>query len=65
MSARKVALLLRLSQELKEKVANVAKREHRSLNQQIEFILERFLAQATTNVEEERENEGKRRAGKH
>jgi hypothetical protein len=45
MPLRKVALLLRLSHELKQKLAECARHEHRSVNQQIEFILESFFAQ--------------------
>jgi hypothetical protein len=48
MPARKVALLLRLNQELKQKLAEYAKREHRSVNQQIQFILEDFFAQTAS-----------------
>jgi hypothetical protein len=33
------ALLIRISPELKARLAELAKREHRSLNQQIEFML--------------------------
>jgi hypothetical protein len=44
MAERRVAFLLRISQVLKERLAAVAKQEHRSLNQQIEFILESFLS---------------------
>jgi hypothetical protein len=36
--------LLRLRQGTKEQLIEFAKREHRSLNQQIEFILEHFLS---------------------
>jgi hypothetical protein len=36
----KVALLLRISQSLKARLSEIAKREHRSLNQQIEFFLD-------------------------
>jgi hypothetical protein len=42
----RVALLLRIRQELKDRLAGLARREHRSLNQQIEFILETFLSEA-------------------
>jgi len=48
MPERKIAMLLRISQGLKERLAALAKREHRSLNQQIEFILEHFLSDAAT-----------------
>ena len=33
------ALLIRIPPELKNRLAQLAKREHRSLNQQIEFML--------------------------
>jgi len=36
---RIAALLIRISPELKTRLAELAKREHRSLNQQIEFML--------------------------
>ena len=44
MPERKVALLLRLQQGLKDRLVDLAKREHRSLNQQIEFLLEQALS---------------------
>ena len=44
MSERKVALLLRIQQALKDRLTDLAKDEHRSLNQQIEFLLEKALA---------------------
>ena len=47
MSERKVALLLRIQQALKDRLTDLAKREHRSLNQQIEFLLETALSDAT------------------
>jgi hypothetical protein len=43
MPERKSALLLRISQGLKDRLSALAKQEHRSVNQQIEFILEQFL----------------------
>jgi hypothetical protein len=43
MRERRTALLLRIRKDLKGRLSNLAKREHRSLNQQIEFILEQFL----------------------
>jgi hypothetical protein len=46
MPERSAALLLRIRQELKDRLADLAKREHRSLNKQIEFILESFLSDA-------------------
>jgi hypothetical protein len=33
-------LLIRISPDLKEKLIELAKREHRSLNRQIEFLLD-------------------------
>jgi hypothetical protein len=47
MPERKVALLLRIQQALKDRLADLAKQEHRSLNQQIEFLLERALSDAS------------------
>jgi hypothetical protein len=47
MPERRVALLLRIRQALKDRLADLAKREHRSLNQQIEFLLEQSLSDAT------------------
>jgi hypothetical protein len=46
MPERKVALLLRIQQALKDQLTDLAKHEHRSLNQQIEFLLERALSDA-------------------
>ncbi len=34
-------MLIRISASLKAKLADLAKREHRSLNQEIEFLLDR------------------------
>ena len=58
----RVALLLRLRRGLKEQLMEFAKREHRSLNQQIEFILERFLAD--TSHKERNAPQGEQRHGK-
>lgn len=44
MPEHRIALLLRIRRELKEQLVEFARYEHRSLNQQIEFILERFLS---------------------
>ena len=44
MPERKVALLLRIQQGLKDRLTELAKREHRSLNQQIEFLLDQALS---------------------
>jgi hypothetical protein len=61
MPEQKVALLLRLRRELKERLTDVAKREHRSLNQQIEFILEHFLSDAASAPGSEQRAEGRRK----
>ena len=43
MPEKRVALLIRIPSGLKMKLTELAKREHRSLNQQIEFLLERSV----------------------
>ena len=50
MQEKKVALLLRIRQSLKDRLINLAKHEHRSLNQQIEFLLESSFLNASTNL---------------
>jgi hypothetical protein len=54
MPERKVALLLRIQQGLKDRLADLAKREHRSLNQQIEFLLEQALSDALKKLQDDR-----------
>jgi hypothetical protein len=54
MPERGAALLLRIRQGLKDRLAELAKREHRSLNKQIEFILESFLSDASNRQPNER-----------
>ncbi len=63
MAERRVALLLRIRRELKEQLVDFAEHQHRSLNQQIEFILERFLADVASKAREEagEEHHGKKR----
>jgi hypothetical protein len=66
MPERKVALLLRLRRGLKEQLMEFAKREHRSLNQQIEFILEGSLSDTSHKQGNERPSDqrhGKSGAG--
>jgi hypothetical protein len=41
MSDSRVRVLLRIPAELKERLTELAEREHRSLNKQIEYLLER------------------------
>ncbi len=62
MPERRVALLLRLRRGLKEQLIEFAKREHRSLNQQIEFILEHFLSD--TSHKQRNEASSEQRHGK-
>jgi hypothetical protein len=47
MNKERVALLLRIRSSLKTRLTELAKREHRSLNQEIEFLLERSLEDET------------------
>jgi hypothetical protein len=49
MAESRVAVLLRIQAGLKARLADLAKREHRSLNQQIEFLLEHSLSSAANN----------------
>ena len=44
MEKSRVAILVRIRPALKASLVNLAKSEHRSLNQQIEFLLERSIA---------------------
>jgi len=46
MAETRAALLVRLSPSLKSRLAEIAKREHRSLSKQVEFLLERYLDSA-------------------
>jgi hypothetical protein len=50
----KVALLLRIQQGLKDRLSDLAKREHRSLNQQIEFLLEQAVSDALKESQDDR-----------
>ncbi len=43
MSEERVRLLLRMPAGLKARLVELAQREHRSLNKQIEFLLERSI----------------------
>src|SRR5713101_5265244 len=44
-----VRLLIRIPASLKTKLAELAEREHRSLNRQIEFMLDRSIREKTAN----------------
>jgi hypothetical protein len=43
MMENRAAVLVRLSPSLKSRLLEIAKREHRSLSKQVEFLLERSL----------------------
>ena len=49
MRERRVGLLLRIPEGLKNRLVDLAKCEHRSVNQQIEFLLEQSLTTAMKN----------------
>jgi hypothetical protein len=49
MPERRIALLLRIRRGLTDALTDLAKREHRSLNQQIEFLLEWALSESSNN----------------
>jgi hypothetical protein len=53
MSESRVRVLLRISAKLKEKLTELAEREHRSLNKQIEFLLDRCIREGTNGEAEE------------
>jgi hypothetical protein len=57
----RVALLLRIEQRLKDQLTDLAKHEHRSLNQQIEFLLEEALSE----VVKKRQNDQQGGEGSH
>jgi hypothetical protein len=44
MEKSRVAILVRIRPALKAKLVDLAKSEHRSLNQQIEFLLDRSIS---------------------
>jgi hypothetical protein len=60
MPERSTALLLRIRQGLKERLSDLAKLEHRSLNKQIEFILESFLSDLSDRQPNDRGRKGER-----
>ena len=53
MQEPKVAVLVRMRAVLKARIADLAKREHRSVNQQIEFLLERSISGAEDDTPSE------------
>jgi hypothetical protein len=50
MRERRVGLLLRIPEGLKNRLVDLAKREHRSVNQQIEFLLEQSLTKGKNST---------------
>jgi hypothetical protein len=46
----RVALLIRIPKELKQKLAELAKRDRRSVNQQIEFMLYQAVGTELSSV---------------
>ena len=55
MSESKVRVLLRIPAKLKATLTELAEREHRSLNKQIEFLLDRCIREGKTNETDESE----------
>ena len=55
MSEQRVRLPLRIPISLKEKLSELAEREHRSLNKQIEFLLDRCIREGKTSETDESE----------
>lgn len=53
MRQTKVAVLVRIPPTLKANLSEIAKREHRSLSQQVEFFLERCVEGIERNLGEE------------
>ena len=52
MNEQKGRLLLRISASLKKRLAEMAEREHRSLNGQIEFLLEKAVLEGNADGDE-------------
>jgi hypothetical protein len=65
MNESRVRVLLRIPASLKAKLTELAEREHRSLNKQIEFMLEESIQQAIQEKTREsvrtRSEQGKRK----
>jgi hypothetical protein len=52
MVSQRVAVLVRLSPELKRKLVELAERERRSLSKQVEILLENCLSEINGTVDE-------------
>ncbi|HEY8602180.1 MAG TPA: Arc family DNA-binding protein [Thermomicrobiales bacterium] len=57
-----VRLVLRLPEGVHEAIKAIAEREHRSLNGEIVYILERYAQEERARVEREAQTEGKEAA---
>jgi hypothetical protein len=56
------SLLIRIRADLEARLVDLAKREHRSVNQQIEFLLEQSFSNPAGNLSDAHQKpEGKRR----
>jgi hypothetical protein len=64
MNESRVPVLIRIRASLKARIEELAKREHRSTNQQIEFLLERALAQIRDDADRSRTPSEKRKPKK-
>ena len=51
MNEARVPVLVRIRASLKQKIEDLAKKEHRSMNQQIEFLLERSLSELKDEID--------------
>jgi len=60
MRERRVGLLLRIPEGLKNRLVDLAKREHRSVNQQIEFLLEHSLNAKNSIIEQQTGKSGEK-----
>ena len=59
MEKSRVAVLVRIRPTLKARLVDLAKSEHRSLNQQIEFLLERSISSEARNLPKKEDPHGK------
>lgn len=60
MSESRVALLIRVSPDLKQKLADMAKRERRSLSRQAELLLERCVSELDSAISADSPRKGQR-----
>jgi hypothetical protein len=61
MQEPKVSLLIRIRADLKSRLVDLAKREHRSVNQQIEFLLEQSFSNPARNFSDAHQKAGEKR----